>query len=45
MACYSINRSPRATLDGKFVEEIWTGEVDYLGLIEFGCPTLSHIVG
>ena len=25
MACYLINRSPRATLDGKVAEEVWTG--------------------
>ena len=33
MACYLINRSPRAALDGKVAEEVWTcNEVDYLGL-------------
>jgi transposase InsO family protein len=32
MACYLINRSPRAALDGKVAEEVWTGnEVDYSG--------------
>ena len=30
MACYILNRSPRAALDGKVAEEVWTGkEVDY----------------
>jgi hypothetical protein len=44
MACYLINRSPRATLDGKVAEEVWTGnEVDYSGLRVFGCSTYVHI--
>ena len=44
MACYLINRSPRVTLDGKVVEEAWTGSlVDYSGLRVFGCPTYVHI--
>jgi hypothetical protein len=44
MACYLINRSPRAALDGKVAEEVWTGnEVDYSGLRVFGCPTYVHI--
>jgi hypothetical protein len=44
MACYLINRSPRATLDGKVAEEVWTGnEVDYFGLRVFGCPAYVHI--
>jgi transposase InsO family protein len=31
MACYIINRSPRVALDGKVIDEVWTGqEVDYL---------------
>ena len=25
MTCYLINRSPRAALDGKVVEEVWIG--------------------
>ena len=30
MACYVLNQSPRAMLDGKVAEEVWTGkEVDY----------------
>jgi hypothetical protein len=44
MACYLINRSPRAALDGKVAEEVWTGnEVDYSGLRVFGCPAYVHI--
>jgi hypothetical protein len=44
MACYLINRSPRAALDGKVIEEVWTGnEVDYSGLRVFGCPAYVHI--
>jgi hypothetical protein len=44
MACYLINRSPRATLDGKVAEEVWTGnEVDYSGLRVFGRPAYMHI--
>ena len=46
MACYLINRSPRATLDGKVAEEVWIGnEVDYSGLRVFKCPTYAPIVG
>ncbi|KAE8663181.1 Germin-like protein subfamily 1 member 17 [Hibiscus syriacus] len=29
MACYLINRSPRASLAGKVIEELWTGHDDY----------------
>lgn len=30
MACYLIIRSPRAVLDGKVADEVWTGnEVDF----------------
>jgi transposase InsO family protein len=44
MACYLINRSPRAALDGKVAEEVRTGnEVDYSGLRVFGCPAYMHI--
>ena len=44
MACYLINRSPRATLDGKVADEVWTGnEVDYLRLKVFECPAYAHI--
>jgi hypothetical protein len=44
MACYLINRSPRASLGGKVAEEAWTGnEVDYLGLRVFGCLVYVHM--
>ena len=44
MACYLINRSPRAALDGKVAEEVWTGSpVNYSGLRVFGCPAYVHI--
>ena len=44
MACYLINMSPRAALDGKVSGEVWTGdEVDYSGLRVFECPTYAHI--
>jgi hypothetical protein len=43
MVCYLINRSPRAALDGKVVEEVWTGnEVDYSSLRVFSCPAYAH---
>ena len=46
MVFYLINRSPRATLDGKVVEEVWTGnEVDYSRLRVFGCLAYAHIAG
>ena len=36
MACYLINRSPRAALDGKIAKEVWTGnEVDYFGYLAY----------
>ena len=45
IACYLINRSPRATLDGKVAEEVWTSnEVDYSRLRVFGCLAYAHIV-
>ena len=44
MTCYLINRSPRASLDGKVADEVWTdSSVDYSGLRVFGCPTYVHI--
>ena len=44
MACYLINRSPRAALGGKVVKEVWTGSaVDYSDLRVFGCPAYVHI--
>ena len=40
MACYLINRSPRASLGGKVVEEVSTGNaVDFSHLRIFGCPS------
>ena len=43
MACYLINRSPKAVLDGKVAEEVWTGNpVNYSGLRVFGCPAYVH---
>jgi hypothetical protein len=44
MTCNLINRLPRAALDGKVTEELWTGnEVDYFGLRVFGCPAYVYI--
>ena len=44
MACFLINRSPRARLDGRVSEEVWTGsEVDYSSLRVFGCPAYVHV--
>ena len=46
MACYLVNRSPRATLDRKVAEELWTGnDVDYSRLKVFGCLAYAHIAG
>ena len=46
MSRYFINKSPRAALDRKVVEEVWIGnEVDYSRLRVFGCPTYAHISG
>jgi hypothetical protein len=45
MTCYLINKSPRAALDGKVAEEVWTcNEVDYSGLRVFGCLAYVHIL-
>ena len=44
VACYLINRSPRATLDGKVAKEVWIGnEVDYSRLRVFECLAYAHI--
>jgi len=44
MACYILNQSPRATLDEKVAEEVWTRkEVDYSFMRIFGCPAYVHI--
>ena len=46
MACYLINRSPRATLDGEIAEEVWAvNEVDYSRLRVFRCLTYANITG
>ena len=46
MAYYLINKSSRAALDGKVVEEVWTSdEVDYSSLRVFGCSAYVHIPG
>ena len=43
MACYLINRSPRAALDGKVAKEVWKGnEVAYSSLREFECNTSKY---
>ena len=44
MACYILNQSPRAALDEKVAEEVWTRkEVDYSFMRIFGCPAYVHI--
>ncbi|KAE8691550.1 ABC transporter B family member 18 [Hibiscus syriacus] len=44
MACYLINRSPRASLVGKVVEEVWTGhDVTFDHLQIFCCPAYVHV--
>ncbi|KAE8655753.1 Retrovirus-related Pol polyprotein from transposon TNT 1-94 [Hibiscus syriacus] len=44
MACYLINRSPRASLAGKVAEEVWTGhEVSFDHLRIFGYPAYVHM--
>ena len=44
MACYLINRSPRASLGGKVIEEVWAGnDVDLSKLRIFGCPAYVHV--
>ncbi|KAE8674685.1 putative ribonuclease H protein [Hibiscus syriacus] len=44
MACYLINRSPKALLAGKVVEEVWTGHyVTFDHLRIFGCPAYVHV--
>ena len=44
IACYLINRSPRALLGGKVTEEVWTGKLIDLGNLKiFGCPAYVHI--
>ena len=44
MACYLLNRSPRASLDDKVAEEVWIGNlIDFDNLKIFGCPFFVHI--
>lgn len=44
MACYLVNISPRASLDCKIADEVWTGNpIDLSNLRIFGCPTHVHI--
>lgn len=44
MTSFLINRSLRASLDGKVVEEVWTSnEVDFTDILVFGCPSYVHI--
>ncbi|KAL4341068.1 hypothetical protein GQ457_08G007840 [Hibiscus cannabinus] len=46
VACYLINRSPRASLGGNVAEEVWSGNVvDFSNLRIFGCPTYVHVPG
>jgi hypothetical protein len=43
-ACFIVNRSPSAKLDGKVAEEVWTGkDVNFSVLKVFGCPAYAHI--
>lgn len=44
MACYLIHMSPRASLDGKVVEKVWTSNTVYLDNLRiFRCPIYVHI--
>ena len=46
MACYLINRSPRASLGGKVTKEVWTWTgkpIDLGNLKIFGYPAYVHI--
>ncbi|KAL0431218.1 UNVERIFIED_CONTAM: Retrovirus-related Pol polyprotein from transposon TNT 1-94 [Sesamum radiatum] len=44
MACYLINRSPRASLGGKVAEEVWIGNpINFDHLRIFGCLTYVHV--
>ena len=43
-ACYLINRSPSAPLEGEVPEKVWTKkEVSYTHLRVFGCKALIHV--
>lgn len=44
MVCYLINMSPRASLDGKVIHGVWTGNpIDLDNLRVFRCLTYVHI--
>src|ERR1044072_5809073 len=44
MAYYLVNRSPRTSLEGKVLEEVWTGNpIDLSNLRIFGSPVYVHI--
>jgi hypothetical protein len=44
MTYFLINRSPRASLDGKVAEEVLTNnKIDYFGLRVFGCLVYVHV--
>jgi hypothetical protein len=44
MTYFLINRSPRASLDGKVAEEVLTNnKIDYSGLRVFGCLVYVHV--
>ena len=46
MACYLINRSPRASLGGRVAEEVWiSNAIDFDHLRIFGCPAYVHVPG
>ncbi|KAE8708925.1 Serine/threonine-protein kinase HT1 [Hibiscus syriacus] len=44
MACYLINRSPRASLAGKVAEEVWTGHDKGVKGFKFWDPVAKKIV-
>src|ERR1044072_5849323 len=44
MACYLVDRSPRASLKGKVAEKVWAGNpIDFNNLRIFGSPAYVHI--
>src|ERR1044072_2549439 len=44
MACYLVDRSPRASLKGKVAEKVWMGNpIDISNLRIFGSPAYVHI--
>lgn len=46
MVCYLINMSPRASLEGKVVEEVWIiNPIDLDNFIIFRCSAYVHISG